>query len=83
MMPPPPAMASIKEAKNTPTQIRRMTQRGKPSTVKEVNGENNASMAGGTVPFYITKFELLYQPAKGKARQRAEGRREEICIRKK
>ena len=33
-MPPPPAIASMKEAKNTPTQISRTTHKGKPFTVK-------------------------------------------------
>ena len=36
IMPPPPAMASIKPARKTPPQIRRTTHRGKPSSVVSV-----------------------------------------------
>ena len=44
MIPPPPAMASINDARNTPTQMRHITQRGSPSTDSSANWEIHVDM---------------------------------------
>ena len=59
MMPPPPAMASIKDARNTPAQISRMIHRGKPFTVKSVNRENTLSSMKIRPPKGCDKIQLI------------------------
>ena len=59
-------MASIKDARKTPTQISRMTHRGNPFTVKSVNSEMTESNMEDLQKERFSKIQPIVTAAVGK-----------------